>query len=350
MPEYTEDPGDEFNYDDDWDESIDLTQPGGGTSVSYGNQEAVLVGLVPWNKQRSCARYFLGYSWADGDAPYRLYREPPQPHPVWPQLRAASVSFAGLAPLSNPLNPAGETFVPSPFVGAAGGDLYYAGYHYALTTVRYRNFGRMRFLPDSDVPSYLFEYTRYCRFTNDVMVEALSADGISQLVFREGNGSGGGTGPTANVTAFPAPVAELLAKSSFCVVWHNVPHDYVSSDEDALVPDKVVKRLGCVNDATFLGFPTGSVLFQAMKAEEVLFPVVSDAPEDLPLTGWNLSLFFSVFDNQDLKGVPGSGYVGHRTFPWRNDGKWYYASRSDPAREMLPLADLKKVFQHVSAP
>lgn len=355
--EYVEDPADEFDYKADWMEMIDNTQPGGGGGISYQSQDAVLVGLVPYNKIRTAAKFFLGHSWADADSPYRLHRDPvPQRHPTWPQMRAYSVGYVGLAPQSESDNPNREPYLVSPFVGPDNQQLYTGSYQKAILTVRFRSFGRMRFLSDADVeaaadevgvPAYKKEFMRFCRFNLDPSVEELSADGSSQLHFAETNGVPPNEPSVSNpATPFPAPVVELLAKGSLSVTWLNVPHEYVSSDTDILVPDKILACLGHWNSASFLGYKPGKLMLMALKAEEVLFPIAT-VDEDVPATGWNLTLVFNQFDPP--KGVTGSDKHGHRLFPWRTNGKWYWCVRESGA-DFYAGADLYTVFQNVNDP
>lgn len=341
---YVEDPDDEFDYLADWKEAIENQQPGGGVAASATAQDAVLVGIIPFNKVRSAQRYFLGYSYADEAAPYALHREPPARHPLFPSLYAHSFAAVGLAPQSNPANPNREPYKLSPFTGTDGLEMYYADYQKAVCTVRYRSFGRLRFLADDDVAGYLDEYKRWVRFNTDPKIEALTADGTSQLVFREG---GGDPDPTAGATPFPAPVAELMAKAALVMKWYNVPFEYVSSDPDLFKPDKILARLGTVNQTAFLGFYPGQLLLTAVGSEDTLFPVAAADPDGFPVTGLDLTLAWEFFEpNRPYAGT----YHGHRLFPWRKTGKWYYATRENSGDELLPLTDHWKVFQHVADP
>jgi len=350
--EYVEDPADLFDYQSDWLEMIDNTQPGGGGALSLSGQDAILVGLVPYNKIRTAATYFVGHSYADEGRPFRLHRDPlPQRHPTCPQMRAYAVGFVGLAPASNPDNPNGEPYLVSPFTGPDGRQLYTASYQKAILTVRFKNFGRMRFLGDAAVESaaaevgvapYRKEYLRFVRYNMEPAVEELSADGSSQLRFAEGPSPP--LGPLS--AAFTAPIAELLAKATLSVQCLNVPHEYVSSDSDILVPDKVLACLGKWNTRSFLGFPAGKIMLMALKAEEVLFPIAT-ADEDVPATGWNLTFVFHHFDPP--KGAVTTDKFGHRLFPWSRSGKWFWATRAS-GDDFYPGADLYKVFQHVLDP
>lgn len=365
MPaEYYENAEDQFHYGDDWKELTGDGQPGGGATVSLSGQEAVLTGVIPFNKQRACARFFLGHSYADSGSPYKLYREAPMPHPVWPHLRAASVSFSGLSPAAGSAGD-NKVYEFSPFGGPPqlGGDKYrYANYEKAVATVRFRDFGRTRFLPDSAIRTdaggtyYGDEALRWTTVMTESQVQALSADGSSQLKFAESTPAG----PPA--VAFPAPVAELLTKCTYALKWSQVPHEYVSDRDEVLTPWRLVSAgtntyagilsyLGKWNNASFPGsngFLSGTMLFTAVKFDPMLFcvPTVND---DYPFTGYDITLVFEHFAPK--KGYATSDKRGHRLFPWRGNGSastagWYWATRDDGS-DFLPGADLNKIFAHI---
>lgn len=343
MPElYIEDPDDEFDYETDWKEAIDITQPGGGDVTSATSQEAVLVGYVPFNKVRSAERYFLGYSYADDAAPWKLHREPPARHPRKPSLYAYTVSSLGFVPQSNEENENREPYVESPFAGSLDETLWNADYQRALMTVRYKSFGRMRFLADSFITDYTDEWKRMTRWSASPAVEALQADGIAQLKFAEGAPST--AGPDGAALAFPAPLASLLSKVGMVLRWYAVPSEYVSSDSFIFIPDQILALLGTVNEEPFLGFSKGTMLLKAVSAEETLFPVHPLDPFDI-VGGYDITLMWEHYDPP--KGETSSEYRGHRIFPYRIDGKHYYCTRENGTDELLPLADHFKVFQHV---
>jgi hypothetical protein len=341
---YIEDPDDEFVYAEDWKECVDDSQPGGGSAFSGTQQEATLSGYVPFNKVRSAYRYFLGHAYADAGAPYKLYRENPARHPVFGNLYAHSASVTPIAVKANTDNENNEPYLESPFDDARGEPMRYGGYEKAVMTVRYKSFGRMRFLPDEDVADYTDEWKRNTRWTSDPAIQSLTAEGSSMLKFREG---GGDPHPTADASPFPAPVAELMARAALSMRWERVPGEYVSADPFVFFPTKILSLLGTVNDDAFLGFYKGTMLLTAVKAEEVLFPVTTADAYDVA-GGYDLTLVWEWFDPE--KGVPASEYRGHRVFPWRKTGKWYWATRENSADELLPLADHLRVFQHWDDP
>lgn len=369
MPtEYQESPADEFDYFEDWQELLD---PAGEDAITSGSMEATLTGLIDFNKIRSCARHFLGYSYVSAPEPesgggeggeegsgeggamadYALHREPPAAHPRWGNLYAHGISFRGLNPKSNDDNATGAPYEESPF----DPDLYTSTFEKAVVTVRYRSFGRMRFLPDSDIGDYTDEWKRWVSWQTSPSIEALSADGGSQLKFAEGGSFFEVTGPTAGQTPFAAPVAVLLSKCNFVMTWMHVPHNYISTDPDILIPKRILHCMGKTNSADFLGFETGTLLMQPPAFEPVLFPVVAADSYDL-ITGWNVHIPFSFF-NPDTNAagarisVVGSTYFGHNLMPFRNGG-FYLATRNGVATgpKLLPETDFYNVFKHVLQP
>ena len=345
MPtEYQEADGDVFNYyEGDW---LELLDPAAEDNISGSAMEATLTGLVAFNKIRSCARHFLGHSSCDAAAPYRLYRDPPAAHPRWPMLRAHGISFRGLNPQSNAANDNGEPNTESPF-----DPLLRAGkFEMAVVTVRYRSFGRVRFLPDTDVEDYTDEWKRMVQWSTAPRIEALSADGASQLRFAEGGSWFDVTGPTggANGTPFPAPIAVLLSKCAFVMTWLHVPHDYISSDPDILVPDRFLNVMGKVNGSAFLGFDAGVLLAEPATFEPVLLPVPADDQYDL-ITAWNVHQPFTYFNPENA--ASGSTHKGHNLMPFRNGG-FYLATRNGltTGQKLLREADFNLIFKHVGAP
>lgn len=356
---YREAEDDDFNYDLDWREHADGVQAGGGGTFSAAAQEATLVGYVAGNKLRAALRYFLGFSRVEtteppnvegeadpeGTGSYLLRREPPARHPQHPQLYCHTAGFVGQG-----LDTTASTVlaVESPWLDWKGDDLKYTPYVDYLLTLRFKSFGRTRFLPDDAMegydPPYAYEWIRYTDISLGPAVQALTADGSSSLTFAEGSPAGA---PPFG-TAFPAPIAELMAKSNLTVKWLAVPHEYLSDNTYYLYPQKIIDLLGRVNDADFIGLAKGTVLLLGAEFDSCLYPVAPADPDD-PLTGWDVTFHFEHFDPEkgveDTSANP-SEYRGHRLFPWRVDGKWYYATREN-GDELLPLGAMYKVFQHV---
>jgi hypothetical protein len=335
----------------DFQEHADGQQAGGGGAFSASSQEAVVVGYVAGNKLRAALRWFLGFASVDtteppdtaesgggessGTAAYLLRREPPARHPIWPQLYCHSVAYVGQG-LDTTANTA--IAVEGPFTDYLGEALRFTPYAKYLLTIRYKSFGRMRFYSDEEMdeypePRYAWEWTRWTDITLGPAVQALTADGSSSLTFNEGDPDG---------IAFPAPIAELMAKSNLTITWRGVPHEWLSDNDNYLYPVKILDRLGRWNDADFLGLAEGCVLFLAAQFDTILYPVAPADPA-YPLGGYDVTLSFEHFDPE--RGVPESEFRGHRLFPYRVDGKWYHAVR-ETGEDLLPSTEMYKLFQH----
>lgn len=346
MGAYVEAAGDEFNYANHWKEVIADNGPA-STGLSADTQEATLTGYIPWNTQRSAARYFLGHAYSETTAPYFLHRENPHRHPIWPQLYAVSIAFSPVIVRANTDNANNSPYDESPFAV----NQFSARYVHALATVTYRSF-RHVFLEDDDMGGdNQNEWQRNAYFDVQPKVEALSCDGAGQLTFAE---IGAGGNPPAG-TKFPAAVAQLMAKTTFALVWSNVPWEHLSAFTTIFYPRKIMDCVGRVNNAAMFGaiFPAGTILMQAPQFNLKSSYIASDGLP-FPVRMVDVTLNFEFF-NPD-KGVPGSSYRGHRLMPWRGatgdplGGKWFLATRgganTDPT--MLQETDLMTCFENVN--
>jgi hypothetical protein len=365
--EYVEDSDNQFDYSQDWAELVDgVTQPGGGLAMSASSQEGGIQGLVPWNKTRSAVRYFVGYSYCDDGAPYKLYREPPAPHPLMPSLKcqgSAPVGYILRANFDNQeefgrdvdevIRGQNAPYVDTGFQDYLGNTIRTAYYHYSILQNRYKSYGMTRFLPDADIDNYLDEWKRYVSMEFVGGIEALQADNAALLAWRE-TSTDPGLQPVIG-EAFPTPLAQLQGKSSFVMTWMQVPHDYISTDPTMLYPEKMLKRLGKWNSDNFLGFRKGQLLFLALEAEPMLFPVLANDPVNgIPLCGYNLKFHFSYFDPPKGNPSPPAGQTepiyGHRLNPWRASGKYFWATRPNSSSELLPGESFWPLFAHVDDP
>jgi hypothetical protein len=368
MPsEYVELAEDEFDYSQDWQEIVEgQNQPGGGVAFTSNAQEGALMGFIPWNKTRSAVRYFLGYSYCDDAAPYKLHREPPAPHPWMPSLKchgSAPVGYMLRANFEN-VDEYGRDvdeiifnqyapYVRTGFMDYLGNELKTGQYRFSILQNRYRSFGLTRFLPDEDIDTFEDEWKRYVTLEFAGGIEALQADNGALLQWAET-----GTTPPQPIVgeAYPTPLAQLQGKSTFTMTWAQVPHDYISTDPTMLYPEKILQRLGKWNSDAFLGFRIGQLLFLALEAEPMLFPVLpSDPVNGIPLCGYNLKFHFSYFDPTKGKANPtppgtASPYYGHRLFPFRENGKYYFCTRKNSSDELLPGQTFWPMFAHVDDP
>lgn len=333
---YVETAGDKFDYYSDWKETLDNS----GTSdahLSNDVQEITRSGRIPFNKKRSAARFFLGYAYADTGSPYRLHRENPHSDPEFPWLFAYDISFKDVAPKANPDISPVRPKVESPFYAG----YFFANYEESIATVRYRSF-RTRFRPDEQIAANDDEWKRNTFFDIAPKIEAITADGVSQMHFAEGPAPA--AGPLG--VLFPAPIVALKAQTGFVLNWLSVPFGYLSTVSEYLFPTKILNCVGKLNDDLFLGtFNPKTCFMQPPSFQVKPFPVASDDPYD-PLMAVDVSIPFDYFEPE--KGVPASEYRGHVLLPWRVNGKWYYSLREDNASEVLPSATFGDVFKNVN--
>lgn len=345
MAAYVEDVANQFDFADpaDWKEIVESGSFPASSHFSLDAQEATLVGYVPWNKQRSAARYFLGFAYADDVSPYRLHRENPMFHPEFPWLYCYDVSFTPFRVKSNP-DESGKPKIESPFVTG----IYTAYAEHVICTARFRNF-RMRFLEDSDIIANNQEFRRNCVVDITPRIEALTADGVGQLFWKE---TAAGGPPTTFPTAgsnFPAPIVTLLAKTAVTVSWFSVPWDYLSQDGNVLWPTKILDRVGHVNSDTFMDIFTQSTLLMQPPTFTVKpFPVTDADDVTQPLRAVDVQLNFEYFDPPKHASLAASSYRGHQLMPWRKDGLFYGTIREDNATQLLPFNTFSPIFEHVS--
>ena len=339
---YEESVEDQFDYSTDWQETIGNTGPG-TTHLSPDAQENTRVGIIPMNKKRSAARYFLGFAYCDTVSPYFLHRENPSPDPEFPWLYAYDISFTPIAPKkdeSTELPKSESIFYP---------ELYFGNYDKVIATVRYRSY-RQKFLEDLEITTTDKEWKRNTYFDLAGRVEALSSDGISQMYFDETGPDGPpySVGPPVVKTYFKAPISELLAKVDFVIQWTNVPWEYLSTDEDYFFPTKIMNCVGKLNSDVFLGnlFP-GTCLMKDPSFVIKPFPVASDDPRK-PLYAVDLTIPIEYYDPEN--GGTGSTYRGHVLLPWRGTTDSYHAVRENGSDEILPSTAFSKIFQNVREP
>jgi hypothetical protein len=333
MGAYVENVSDQFTWSN-WLELLDDTSRS-SSSLTTDTQESKLIGLIPWNMQRSATQFFLGYAYTDTGSPWRLHRVNPQPHPIFPWLYASSISFTPFVPKPNSqLSPQRCKF-PSPFYPT----LFTSYYQYVIATVTFHAF-RMNFLPDSAITTNVNEYMRNVYIDTEPKIEALSVDAISQLLWQE---TSGGSGPIVG-NPIPAPVPQLQAKTGFTLNWTNVPWSYLSTDNTFFFPTKIIACAGTLNSTTFLGNPSFTLYLDAPHFRIKPFPV-ANAVIGTPLYGVDVMLPLLYFNPENT--YSGSSTQGFVVFPWRGDGKYYHAARAS-GDEVLPATNFGAIFSNVN--
>jgi hypothetical protein len=371
---YVELPGDVFDPNanpSDWLEVMEQGASPCESHLSNDGQEATLVGYVPRNKQRSCARYMLGFAYADED--FNLHRENPCPHPEFPWLFCSEVSFKPYIPVTNPSAPGGSPQNVSLFFTNKG--LNFGNHRTAICTAKFRSY-RCSFLEDVDIETYQSEWRRNAIWDFTPKVEVLSVDGIGQLSWAEtGPVIGGGPatqGPTLK-TPFPAPLAQLLSKVDIVLTMSQYPFEYLSlfdfGGDFLFNPINIIGGLkgattvlgsvGTVNSQPFPAtadnpFQAGTLLMGPPRFRQKVFPVAPADPTK-PLISIDIDVPFEYF-NPPL-GATAPIMPGHFNLPWRGGelspgvpdptgGKYFYCTRGgDPTGPtLLPTTDFNRIF------
>lgn len=332
----------QFNPATDILEIIGNDQPGGGDAFSLEGGEGTLVYLIDWTKARSFIRSCLGFSYADRDSPYKLHRENPWIHPRFPWLTASTISFSSTAPVSNSVDgvPAGTPNTPAVFTDAP---IQKTGlYRKCYATVRFKDVP-WTFRPDTFVTTYADELDRNVWFEPRSTVEMLSAEGpLGQMKWAE-TGTGG---PTIG-NPIPAPFGTVVPKVNYTLNWMHVPESYLSTDNFAFRPTKILDLVGKVNSATFGTFAASTLLMLAPTFQRFRFPV-STFDGLYPFYGWNIKVPL-VFFQPRPRGATSPSDDGYRLLPWAYNLSWYSAKRADSTTYLYQESDLLTMFKHISA-
>ncbi len=323
-------------------------------AFSLENAEATLTYLVKWKKARSFLRWMLGVSFADSGDPYKLRRENPQIHPRFPWLSAATVSFSDHVPLYNDDSGDPAPTYDGPTKLTSGAPNYPAVFtdpngitktgYYEKTYATVRFVQRpWRFLTDNQITSYDQEVRRNVVWDVVPQVEMLSAEGtLGQLRWKE-TGTGG---PTVD-QPIPAAFGTLVAKATYTLTWMWVPQEYLSNDEFAFYPQKLLTPMGKANSVAFGSFDVATGLIMPPKFQRFQFPVCDYAGE--PYFGYNVTIPIVYFQPRP-RGATSPSDDGYRLLPWPSNLKWYSAKRADAATYLYQEADFNKIFQHIDDP
>jgi hypothetical protein len=336
-----EPPESEFDPETDWLETLDQTQPGGGDLVSCDRSEGQLVGSIPFRKKRDASKKILGYSYADAGAPYEMHRVAPWRHPAMPWLWATGVRFAGFSPVGNATDPDFQNFPkiesPEPDYDLAA----YGCYNRAAVAV---SFGQLPFLviDDDEAGGLLTEYQRY--FVQWAEIES-ALDTINaqtgEILWAEGPKAG---------QAIQQGISEYRVITRYTARWIQVPETYLFDQGQA---KKIQAAIGTLNNATFLGFPAQTLLFQPPRFRRYAQPVYT--ADGQGLFAYDVDLTWLFFDPVQAAASPlkrgwqllpdSSGKVG------ANGAAWYTAKRSIGSSVYLwPETDHSKIFDHVLKP
>lgn len=353
-----EDPADEWNLSE-WLELAGNQKPGGPGAYSLQTSEDTLTIEIQDNQRRSAIQQILGYAYADDAAPYRLNRPAVAiQHPYLPWLWADSVSVQPIAPmgvLQDDLTRKAKT----PGVGVPT-------YSPAYTTRYSRSELLVRFKPiywrpfREDDPSWDGVYTeagksskewmRYFGVVNkSVELDLITAEGANddaQLYWAEGVVGGTGSGPTSPGTPFNGTQYIRVNRTTFKMVWKNVPLNYTCGEIDFNAddiasflmprPTRLTRALGTVNKTAFPGanspYKAGTLLLKAIEETPYQQPVRTDS--EFGYFAADYSLTFEYMDPprdpSSVQNLGGGGATavkyGHHLYPYRPTRYWYLAT------------------------
>jgi hypothetical protein len=373
-------PADEWDLDD-WVEKVAQEKPGGAGAFSHQMSEDTLVITLPGNQVRSCIRQVLGWAWSDVAAPWQLRREAVAvQHPRYPWLRADAVSV-------QPHNPLAQlqtdlTYKPkSPGVGFPGyAPEYHACYARADVTVRFRPVYYQQWSdydPTWDARAGKEWLRNFGCLNKAYELDLISAEGANDeatLYWAEGVVNGAGDGPRSPGDPFNGSQFVRVNKTRIRMIWKNVPVEYACGEvvlNDANIateimplPRRLVRALGMVNSAAFPGSssPYGAGTLLLSGVEEILYqqPVRTDTDYGLWAADYILTFDYTNPPINDSAVTNPAGQTrkrGWHLYPWRVDGKWYFASKGAAGvrgtysgRSQLEEMDFHDLFRHVSDP
>lgn len=343
-PNLAQETEDDTFTDEDWKELMANRRPGGSTVMSAENSEAVIVGVIAANKQRSAYQYFRGYSIADTESPWKLRRFQPLTHPVWPGLRCHAISFDDFAPMKNPTTDTANPGYNKPKRESIHPDNPLHTGYYGLTevTLTFKPFS-MEYWEDEQEGSGWDgkEYKRnVIRFKNtEPSLELLTVQNRF-IKFIEGTPDG---------TEFEGSTHERKCVVNYILHWSQVEESFVYNE--AGYPDKLMACVGRVNKDTFLGFSPETALMGAPVLTRYAQNLRTDT--GIPIYAVDIDIPLSVFDPVPALGREVSLGKGWNLFPWSDEGDaagtgpaWYAAERPDHS-PYIATADFEEAFTHV---
>lgn len=326
-----------------WVEKVELTEPGGSEFSLNASRARAVVRLKDWTMLRSFIRRVLGFSWGTESSPWRLQRENPLWHPVYPWLIADSISVQGLGPWPKykPESQEWTLKIEEPLYKNWSATRYKE----ALITVNFVDVP-WNILSDESIEWYGDEIYRNVFFDVEPSVEMISSEGGYQLELRSANAQVQGK-------KVPAPFGTLMHKTTFILNWMYVPHNYISDDPNVLIPKNILKCVGKVNSTDFGPFPKGTLLMQPPRFRRFRFPITS-TNDELQFFGYNIQIPLQYFDPSrdplDIQADPNYPR-GHNLMPFRYTMKWYKALRVQPngnaSGTLLEEIDFHEIFRHV---
>jgi hypothetical protein len=220
----------------------------------------------------------------------------------------------------------------------------YSRYDYWIVTIIFTQ-PKYRIYSDAFL-DHLYGYPRqeWQRFVEPLYESAgefLQRQGTTSFKWAEG---GGGTQPTSG-DPFPNSVGQFLGKAELILRWHKVPRDGLFSkvtEPGDGPPTNLNGVIGKVNDASFLGYATGTLLLRPPRFTALESPIDNGGlgffePEML----YTVDLPIAIFDPPHTN----SSYQGHNLAPW-SDGTWYLVKDlKTGTKTIFESADFKNIFK-----
>lgn len=316
--------------------STTITPEDASSPISY------LVDTGTYSDRYNFELWTVGYSYVDytvdslGVTTATLRREIPLHHPRFANLYARKVTTQGIQ--------------------FAGKEFRNADPEWKIQsqTARYRKvIGNVEFAPvtfdvysDSEIGSsggVAQEWLRYCRRFRTPTSDALTLE-EGMMKWAEGPNAGL---EVKTVIPFPERKADIGLE------WLQVPEEW--THDSSLAPIKIESRLGCVNDATFMGYPAGTLLFDSCLMNRFAIPLQTSDWQ--PYYANHITLIFKYFN--PTNGVALSTYKGHNLLVVRSVDadnntylKYYLAtSNANPTtgRRLFQETDFRQIFSYWNA-
>ena len=287
-----------------------------GTQATFsydGESHSTYQIQVRWEDGMTARRQLMGIvAFNQSVTPPRLTRTVPMTHPYFPDHYCVSVAYApmkfdhkGVAPQEVP-----RTVVM-------------ANYDRWLLTCGFRT-PKFRYLSDLDLQALyglpLQEHQRCVEWVPQTSTFELTREGGSSFTWVEG--------PLAT-KPFASPAAQHLQQTELHAIWHDVPSTALFVEGTNFLNGNITTALNTMNDATFFGKPTGTLLFRSAQPRvkpSPLWPSWSNyafgARPD-PNVLWDVDMVFAYFNPP-----PFSANRGHNLCPIPQDalGRWALVS------------------------
>lgn len=307
-----------LGFPDDWNEYIgkNVQGPAGGSLEWGSSNQAMIVYNGPFFEIVNLAKTLLGYSVRGVGG--SLHRSLPHRHPTLPHMVCTRISnFQPYKFLRKATNAQLGTFAEYEFARCTA---VYTNINYAIESD-----GDNSRLHNGD-ESYRFVIREY-----QPTVEAIQRP-VGSFEYAETSA----TGPDVGLEV-ASGVTQLLTKAQLTLTWVNLP-EYGTFDLNER-PAIQEALLGKVNNATWRGYPAGTLLFKALKLDPVPAPFPIDFAD--VHRQWNMQFVLSFFDPP----YGNANSRGHNLVPFPGDNLWYkVVSRDAGASTLYPTADFSTLF------